>query len=267
MSFTITQAADSDVEMMDISSQVPTPSNAILLAPSNIAGHSSPSRKRKAETDPSAPTKRPKTSFRNDPVRIADVILHYEFQLANYTAEELEEQDMDFLVPYLSNPSVRRRLGLAPIELTTRHSAIIENKQVLSPVTVVTDRASYTPDPVTFLESNTQYQNINRHEEKWKQHLWNEEFDQPVYMTLNKEYEAYFQKHWPSVAKFFTSNPEGDLTNPIARLTSRDNWLLNGFAQKPDLVWDRMAPALRMASKFLTTPQTLAASAPIAHVQ
>lgn len=112
-------------------------------------------------------------------------------------------------------------------------------------------------------ECGIQYQNIHRSAKKYQENLWNEEHDQPVYMTLNSKFDKYIRTHYPSVATFPKSNPVGDLDNPIESLLDQDSWLLEGFVDDPTLLWSRITPALRMASKFLTVPQTLAAFAPL----
>ena len=126
-----------------------------------------------------------------------------------------------------------------------RHDSVVEDE---TPRTGNGDRA--------------QYQGVHQSDAAYEAHLWNDSWDADItFSETNEEYMNYCTKEFSNAIDL--EEPTGDLDNEILPLFARENWLLDGFVQDPDLVWSKLKPALQMASLFLTVPQVAWAFAPI----
>ncbi|KAJ4349562.1 uncharacterized protein N0V89_008178 [Didymosphaeria variabile] len=241
-----TVVMDSDVEMQDASTLpyqpvslagevMPEATATVLRFPAACwNSYEAPNcKKRKAEGEVRRTVKKVKVPTDNRNVNDVKTLPTYGFELANFTAEELEKMEMGFEFPY---PSLYKS------KQSSQHEQV--------------------PKATTFTDNVRSYQQVYQSESGWNSKMWNPVWGTAEYITLNEKYDEYFIKHHPSIATF-PGEPQGDLDNAIEPLVGRENWLLDGFVQNPDLLWSRMEAALRMTSMFLTTPQVMNAWAPL----
>ncbi|KAL1610627.1 hypothetical protein SLS60_002297 [Paraconiothyrium brasiliense] len=202
MSLAMTKAVmmDSDVEMQDISiipyesvsaagEGVAEVSSVILRFSAEFCNGSPRNKKRKADGEARWSVKRVKGSFDDNTVSDEDTMSTYQFELENFTAEELEEMHMGYLVPYL---------GLYKSKQSSQHEQ--------------------APEATTFTDNVKSYQQVYQSEAGWNNKLWNPVWGTAEYITLNQKYDEYFIKHHPSLATF-SDEPQGDLDNAIETLT------------------------------------------------
>lgn len=99
-----------------------------------------------------------------------------------------------------------------------------------------------------------QYQGVRSSVADYEKHLYHSYWDYDVVFSgLN---EKFMLDCSPEFTKGVNLDlPTGNLDNEVLSLLAREHWLLDGFVQSPDLLWDRIQPALKLASLFLTVPQ------------
>ena len=107
-----------------------------------------------------------------------------------------------------------------------------------------------------------QYEGVRSSVIDYEKHLYNPYWDHDVVFSgTNEQYMLQCSSQFTEGIDF--DKPTGDLDNDIVPLFARENWLLDGFVENPDLLWDRIQPALRLASLFLTVPQVAWAFLPL----